>query len=73
MPLHLDHTIVPAHDKEASARFIARMFGLTYDGPWGPFAPVKVDEHLSLTSTSGGRSCAIITRSWPRTASLTRS
>ena len=48
MPLHLAHTIVPAHDKEPSARFIARMFGLTYDGLWGPFAPVKVAEHLSL-------------------------
>ncbi len=48
MGLHLDHTIVPAHDKEASAKFIARIFGLEYAGPWGHFAPVKVDEHLSL-------------------------
>ena len=30
MPLHLDHTIVPAHDKEESARFFARIFGLEY-------------------------------------------
>ncbi len=48
MPLYLDHTIVPARDKEESARFIARMFGLEYDGPWGHFAPVKVNETLSL-------------------------
>jgi catechol 2,3-dioxygenase-like lactoylglutathione lyase family enzyme len=48
MPLYLDHTIVPAHDKEESARFIARMFGLEYKGMWGPFAPVKVNETLSL-------------------------
>lgn len=48
MPLYLDHTIVPAHDKEASARFIARMFGLEYKGLWGHFAPVKVNETLSL-------------------------
>ncbi len=46
--LHLDHTIVPAHDKEASAKFFARMFGLKYEGPWGHFAPVKVDDHLSM-------------------------
>jgi len=46
--LHLDHTIVPAHDQDASARFIARMFGLSFDGRWGHFSPVKVDEHLSL-------------------------
>ena len=29
----LDHTIVPARDKEASARFFADMFGLEYNGP----------------------------------------
>ena len=48
MPLFLDHTIVPAHDKVESARFIARIFGLTYDGPWGPFAPVKFNDTLSM-------------------------
>lgn len=48
MPFHLDHTIVPAKDKEESARFFARIFGLEYKGTWGPFAPVKVDEHLSM-------------------------
>src|SRR5205823_6209162 len=36
MPFHLDHTIVPAHDKEESARFFARIFGLEYKGMWGP-------------------------------------
>ena len=46
--LHLDHTIVPAHDKEASAHFIARIFGLEYKGPWAHFAPVKVNDTLSL-------------------------
>ena len=48
MPIHLDHTIVPSHDKENAARFFARMFGLEYKGPWGHFAPVQVDEYLSL-------------------------
>ena len=48
MPLQLDHTIVPAHDKERSARFIARLFGLSYEGAWGHFAPVKVNDTLTL-------------------------
>jgi catechol 2,3-dioxygenase-like lactoylglutathione lyase family enzyme len=48
MTLFLDHTIVPSHDKVESAKFIARMFGLTYDGPWGPFAPVKFNDTLSM-------------------------
>lgn len=48
MPITLDHTIVPSRDKEAGARFIARMFGLDYEGPWGHFAPVQVNDKLSL-------------------------
>ncbi len=48
MTFYLDHTIVPCRDKEASARFFARIFGLEYRGPWGPFAPVKVNETLSM-------------------------
>ena len=48
MPLQLDHTIVPAYDKVKSAEFIARMFGLKYEGPWGHFAPVKVNDILTL-------------------------
>ena len=47
MPLQLDHTIVPAYDKVKSAEFIARMFGLKYEGPWGHFAPVKVNDILT--------------------------
>lgn len=48
MSIALDHTIVPAHDKEESARFFARIFGLTYDGPLYHFAPVKVNDTLTL-------------------------
>ena len=48
MAIHLDHTIVPAHDKEASARFFAEIFGLKYEGPMGHFAPVRVNESLTL-------------------------
>jgi len=48
MDIYLDHTIVPAHDKEKSARFLARIMGLKYDGLFGHFAPVKVNETLAL-------------------------
>jgi catechol 2,3-dioxygenase-like lactoylglutathione lyase family enzyme len=48
MAIKLNHTIVPAHDKEAAARFFARIFGLKYDGAMGHFAPVKVNEDLTF-------------------------
>ena len=48
MAIVLDHTIVPSRDKETGARFFARIFGLTYDGPMGHFAPVKVNDGLTL-------------------------
>ena len=48
MAIELNHTIVPCLDKEASAMFFARIFGLRYDGPAGHFAPVQVNEGLTL-------------------------
>jgi len=48
MAITLNHTIVPAKDKEASARFFARIFGLQYAGSMGHFAPVRVNETLTL-------------------------
>jgi catechol 2,3-dioxygenase-like lactoylglutathione lyase family enzyme len=48
MAITLNHTIVPAHDKEASAKFFAQIFGLDYVGATSHFAPVKVNETLTL-------------------------
>jgi catechol 2,3-dioxygenase-like lactoylglutathione lyase family enzyme len=48
MSIVLDHTIVPAHDAEASAQFFARIFGLAYEGRFYHFAPVRVNETLTL-------------------------
>jgi catechol 2,3-dioxygenase-like lactoylglutathione lyase family enzyme len=48
MAIELNHTIVPARDKEASARFYERMFGFAYAGPMGHFAPVRIQSQ-SLT------------------------
>ena len=46
--IELNHTIVPALDKEASATFFARIFGLRYEGPTGHFAAVQVNDALTL-------------------------
>jgi len=48
MPIVLDHTIVPARDNAAAARFFARVFGLQYEGRMSHFAPVRVNETLVL-------------------------
>ena len=48
MAIVLDHTIVPAHDNEASARFFAHIFGLNYEGTTSHFAPVRVNETLVM-------------------------
>jgi catechol 2,3-dioxygenase-like lactoylglutathione lyase family enzyme len=48
MAIALDHTIVPAHDHVASAKFFARLFGLKYAGQMSHFAPVRVNETLVL-------------------------
>jgi len=48
MTIELDHMIVPARDKQASARFYARIFGFEQAAPMGPFAPVRIPSQ-SLT------------------------
>jgi catechol 2,3-dioxygenase-like lactoylglutathione lyase family enzyme len=48
MAIVLDHTIVPAHDKEASARFLARILGLRYEGPLSHFAPLQINDTLTF-------------------------
>lgn len=49
MTIRLDHTIVPSHDKNASAKLLAGLLGV----PWsasgnGPFAAVYVNGNLTL-------------------------
>ena len=48
MAIMLNHTIVPARDKEAAARFFAQLFGLAFAGADGHFAPVRVNETLTM-------------------------
>ncbi|WP_372348889.1 VOC family protein [Streptomyces sp. KL116D] len=48
MPVQLNHTIVAAHDQEASARFLADILGLRVGPPDGPFTPVEVANGVTL-------------------------
>src|SRR5262245_48601542 len=48
MAITLDHTIVPAKDNEASARFFADIMGLHFEGSDRHFAPVRVNDTLTL-------------------------
>jgi catechol 2,3-dioxygenase-like lactoylglutathione lyase family enzyme len=48
MPARLNHTIVVARDKDASALFLAEMLGLPQPLHLGPFAVVTVGDRLTL-------------------------
>jgi hypothetical protein len=49
MTIILNHTIVPARDKLAAARFFASIFGLNFNEQESDhFAPVRVNEMLTL-------------------------
>lgn len=50
MAVELDHLLVPARNRIASARLIARLLGVPWaeSGAAGPFSPVYVNEGLTL-------------------------
>src|SRR5207244_2041733 len=48
MPITLNHTIVPSHDKEHSARFFAHIMGLSEPGAAGHFTQVRINGDLAL-------------------------
>jgi catechol 2,3-dioxygenase-like lactoylglutathione lyase family enzyme len=48
MTVELDHTIVPAHDKQASAEFLATILGVPVGTAAGPFVPVTVGHGVTL-------------------------
>ena len=50
MTIRLDHTIVPARDKVASAEFFAEIFGLRVKP--GHFAQVQINESLTFDFAS---------------------
>lgn len=48
MTVQLNHTIVAAHDKKTSARFLADILGLEVSPQYGPFAPVAIPNSVTL-------------------------
>ena len=48
MTVQLNHTIVPAHDKHASARFIAEILGIEVGGEVEPFVQVHLSNNVTL-------------------------
>ncbi|MBA2949058.1 VOC family protein [Streptomyces himalayensis] len=48
MSVELNHTIVAAHDKKASAQFLADLLGLDPSAPFGPFIPVTTHNGVTL-------------------------
>jgi len=44
----LNHIIVPAKDKHASARFLADILGVEPEAPWGHFVPVRTSNGVAL-------------------------
>ena len=48
MSISLNHTILHAHDKHASAQFLADILGLEPPSTYGPFVVVQVANDVSL-------------------------
>ena len=48
MTVQLNHTIVAAHDKQTSARFLADILGLRVSPQYGPFIPVEIPNGVTL-------------------------
>lgn len=56
MSVQLNHTIVLAKDREASARFYADVLGVKVAGRMGPFVVVALDNDVTLDFVSVGDS-----------------
>ncbi|WP_287345447.1 VOC family protein [Mesorhizobium sp.] len=48
MAIDFNHTILPARDSEASAKFLAEMLGLPAARRWGPFQMVTTENGANL-------------------------
>ena len=48
MAVELNHTIIPAKDKWASAKFLADILNLEAGPEWGHFVPVKTGNGVTL-------------------------
>ena len=48
MAIQLDHLIIPSHDRVAAAKSLAGLLGVPWQESQGSFAPVYVNEALTL-------------------------
>lgn len=48
MSVELNHIIIPAKDKRASATFLAGILNLPVGDQWGPFIPVSLSNGVTL-------------------------
>jgi catechol 2,3-dioxygenase-like lactoylglutathione lyase family enzyme len=48
MAVELNHIIVPARDKHASAAFLAGVLGVEVGTAWGPFVPLALSNGVTL-------------------------
>jgi hypothetical protein len=65
--IKLNHLIVPAKDKVASAQLFAEIFGLEVKPAQGRFAQVPIDEYLTIDFADDehtGRSSTLCRNSW---------
>lgn len=55
MTVQINHAIVAAHDRRASAAFFAEVFGLEKPTEWGPFSTVLLGDgaHLHFAQPPG--------------------
>jgi catechol 2,3-dioxygenase-like lactoylglutathione lyase family enzyme len=54
MAIKLNHTIVSAKDKKASAKFLSEILGLAPAKPFGPFLAVQLDNDVTLDFVEWG-------------------
>ncbi|WMX48499.1 VOC family protein [Streptomyces roseicoloratus] len=54
MTVELNHTVVYARDKRASAEFLAEVLGLEVGAPFGPFVPVDTGNGVTLDYYDAG-------------------
>ncbi|HYS18328.1 MAG TPA: VOC family protein [Candidatus Binatia bacterium] len=48
MAILLDHVIVPSHNRRESAQLLADLLGVPWEEPRGEFAPVYVNDSLTV-------------------------
>ncbi|SEH00071.1 Catechol 2,3-dioxygenase [Nonomuraea solani] len=54
MPVHLNHTIVPARDRDQTAAFLVDLLGLEPAPVYGPFRVVTLGNDVSLDVVQAG-------------------